>query len=402
MTLAILFSAQPLALAKTPVPGADLASVRTWLLTHNPDLQAMQADAEAAQARIHPAGAMPDPRVEIRLQRMGDTGSAFYGVKQPIPLWGKRGLARDIARRQADAAGLEREAAALDLLARAEQAYVRFWHAGTGVEVLDRQVRLLAQMEEIARLRYSLGVAAQQDSIRAQVARTTLQAERIRRLAVRDEAMAALNAALGRQADARLAEPADEPVLALPTASLGDALGLLAMSRHPALEASTAMAGAADIAALLQRRQRFPDLTLGVGRMRRDDQADANEIMFEVEIPLQQRARREREREARQMAVAARARTEALETALQGQLGQAWAQAGSARERRQLIEQTLLPQAQANFESALASYRVGEVDFGTLLEALDGWLGADLARADARRDELIGAAAVRALLGSVE
>jgi len=61
----------------------------------------------------------------------------------------------------------------------------------------------------------------------------------------------------------------------------------------------------------------------------------------------------------------------------------------------------LLPQADATFQSALASYQVGEVDFGTLLEALNEWQGADLARVDALRDELLGAAAVRAIEGDI-
>lgn len=211
-----------------------------------------------------------------------------------------------------------------------------------------------------------------------------------------------LNATLGRPADAPLTEPTGEPVLAVPAASLGEALGLLAEARHPALRASTALAGAADTAAQLQRRRRWPDLTLGVGVMQRDDRVDAYEVMLEVEIPLQRRALREREREALLMGDAARARAEAIGTELQGQLGQAWAQTRSAREQRKLIEQTLLPQAQANFESALASYRVGDVDFGTLLEALEAWQGADLSRVDVRRNELVGAATVRALIGSVE
>src|SRR3546814_11186651 len=79
----------------------------------------------------------------------------------------------------------------------------------------------------------------------------------------------------------------------------------------------------------------------------------------------------------------------------------AWARWTSARERRQLIENTLLPQADATWQSALASYQVGEVDFGTLLEALNEWQGADLARVDALRDELLGAAAVRDIEGEI-
>lgn len=409
LVLATMLAFAPAAAA--PPPGADLASVRAWLLEHNPELRALQAEAEAAQARVLPAGALPDPMAEIELMGIdpdrpsllpGNVESTTYRLKQALPLWGKRGLARDVARQQAEAAMLGREAAALDLLAEAEQAYVRYWHAREGVAVLDRQIELLAQMEEVARTRYALGVAAQQDSIRAQVARTDLQRERIERLAAREEAAARLNSVLGRPADAPLAEPTAEPVLAVPADTLGEALASLAESRHPALQASAALAGAADAAARLQRRQRYPDLSLGVGVMQRDDRVDGYEVMLAVEIPVQQRARREREREARLMGDAARARSEALATALSGDLGRAWSQERSAREQRRLIEQTLVPQAQANFDSALASYRVGEVDFGTLLEALEAWQGADLARVDARRDELIGAAAVRALVGGVE
>src|SRR3546814_14105108 len=79
----------------------------------------------------------------------------------------------------------------------------------------------------------------------------------------------------------------------------------------------------------------------------------------------------------------------------------AWARWTSARERRQLIENTLLPQADATWQSALASYQLGEVGFGTMLEALNDWQVADLARVDAVLEELVGAAAVRALAATL-
>ena len=397
--------------AAEPAPGADIASVRAWLLENSPDLRSMQAEAEAAQARVQPAGALPDPMAGIELRGIdphrptllpGNVGTTLYTLKQELPLWGKRELARDAARQQADAARLDRDAAALGLLARVEQVYVRYWHARESVSIIDRQLALLGQMEEVARARYAVGDAAQQDSIRAQVALTVMQGERIRRLAAREEAVAWLNATLGRPADALLAEPESEPALPMPAASLGDALDALDASGHPALQASAALADAADTTARLQRRRRFPGLTVGLGVMQRDDRVDGYEVMLEMAIPLQQRARREREREALYLGDAARARSDAVAATLQGQLGQAWSQARSAGDQRRLIEQTLMPQAQANFESALAGYRVGDVDFGTLLEALEAWQDAHLSRVDARRDELIGAAAVRALLGSVE
>ncbi|MCM2338525.1 MAG: TolC family protein [Lysobacter sp.] len=405
LLLAPTLMAQPVTDA---TPGADIASIRSWLLQHNPELRALQAETEAAEARIVPAGALPDPMASFGLRDIdpeypaflpGNVGSASYQIRQRVPLWGKRGLAREVASSQARALGLERNAVALDLIADAESAYVRYWHADASLLVIDRQITLLEQVEEIAGVRYALGMAPQQDAIRAQVERTSMQRERIQRQAGRAEAMAMLNVALGRRADANLLAPSEPPALPVASATLTDALTKLDTEAHPALRSSRAQADAAHDAVELQRRARWPDITFGVGAMQRGDRVESYELMLEVEIPLQRRALHEREREARRMQDAAIARTEVARNALAGRLGVAWTQWRSAREQRQLIEKAQLPQSDANFKSALASYQVGEVDFNTLLEALTEWQGADLARVDALRDELLGAANVRAIEG---
>ena len=393
------------AAAAEPAPGRTIESVRAWLLEHNPELRALGFEAEAARARILPAGALPDPSASIALRGL-DPGQPWqsreagreinYSLRQRFALWGKRELARTAARQEADAAGLDRGATARDLLGEAEAAYVRYWHADQAVTVLDRRIALLHQIEEIAGVRYALGMAPQQDAIRAQVEQTNLQRERIERLSTKREAIAVLNAVLGRPLDAQLATPADAPQLVVRSASVSDALQT---KTHPLVQAQQARAEAARTNVELQRRNRLPDVTLGVGAMQLGNGLESTELMLEVEIPFQQRARRERERETRLLEEAALVRVEAAQRALEGQGGAAWAGWTSARERRELTEKTLLPQADATFQSALASYQVGEVDFGTLLEALNEWQGADLARVDALRDELLGAAAVRAIEG---
>lgn len=398
------------AFAAEPIPGADVASIRTWLYANNPELKAMQAETEAADARIMPAGALPDPMAEVSLLEIdpdypsllpNQVGATEYMLRQRFPLWGKRGLSRDVARHQAEALSLDRDAAALDLLGKAEAAYVRYWHARVSVTVIDRLIALLEEIQDVAGVRYAVGMAAQQDSIRAQVERTAMQRDRIERLATRREAAAELNVALGRRADAPLAEPALQPILIVAAdPSLDAALQRVESASHPAMRASAALATAARRNVELQRRNRFPDITLGIGAMQRGDRLDSYELMLQVDIPIQQRVRRERERESRRLEEAALAREDVTRVELEGRLGMAWAQWTSAKEQRQLIEKTLLPQSEANFKSAMASYQVGQVDFGTLLDALREWQGADLARVDATRDELLGAAAVRATDGA--
>ena len=390
------------------LPGHDVASIHAWLREHNPELRALQAESDAAFARIHPAGALPDPTASLSFGNLdpdrpwqvpGNDREVGYSLRQQVPLWGKRGLARTAARQGAEAVALDRGAILREILAEAEAAYVRYWHADQAVAVLDRRLDLLRQVEEIAGVRYALGMAPQQDSIRAQVEQTVMKRERIQRLVEQQEASAVLNGVLGRPADAPLAAPVRDPALPVRTGSLTEALRNLEGGSHPAVQAEQARARAARTNVELERRNRYPDVTFGVGAMQREDGMDSMELMLEVQIPFQQRARRERERESRLLEDAAQARMVVARQALASRVSTAWAQWRGARDRREITEQTLLPQADATFQSALASYQVGEVDFGTLLEALNQWQGADLDRVDALRDELLGAAAVRAIEG---
>jgi len=411
VAVALLLSAIPATAAMAQaIPGHDVASIHAWLREHNPELRALQAESDAAFARIHPAGALPDPVFSLGLRNLdpgrpwqvpGDDRETSYTLRQRVPLWGKRGLARTAARQGAEAAALDRDAVLREIIAEAEAAYVRYWHADQAVAVLDRRLDLLRQVEEIAGVRYALGMAAQQDSIRAQVEQTVMQRERIQRLVEKQEASAVLNGVLGRPADAALAPPAEGPALAVRSGSLAEVLRTLEGGSHPAVQAEDARALAARTNVELQRRRRYPDVTLGVGAIQREDGPESMELMLEVEIPFQQRARRERERESRLLEQAALARRDVARQGLASQVATAWARWQGARERRRITEQTLLPQADAAFQSALASYQVGEVDFGTLLEALNQWRGADLDRVDALRDELLGAAAVRAIEGDI-
>src|SRR3546814_15022419 len=72
----------------------------------------------------------------------------------------------------------------------------------------------------------------------------------------------------------------------------------MAPMRTP-VRSQQARAEAAHTNVVLERRNRFPDITVGVGAMQLGNGIESTELMLEVEIPFQQRARRERERESR-------------------------------------------------------------------------------------------------------
>ena len=91
--------------------------------------------------------------------------------------------------------------------------------------------------------------------------------------------------------------------------------------------------------------------------------------MIEVNIPLQQDSRRAQERESEAMLSAAKARKEATASQVLGQLAENLSGLDAARQTETLVTGSLLPQAELSFQSALAGYENGKLDFATLLEA---------------------------------
>jgi outer membrane protein TolC len=261
-------------------------------------------------------------------------------------------------------------------------------------------IALMGEMRQLTEARYAAGLAPQQDAIKAQLEVTRMGVDRIERLAMGHEAAAALNALLGRMPGEALAEPQATPTMVV-DGSLDDLMGRLA-GAHPMVLAQTSMVNAAESMSEMTRRERYPDLNVGLALVQMGSRAEAWELMFSVDIPLQQSARRHRERAAVLMREAAQSRQQMAVNELRGMVGEAWARWQSAQARRQLIGDTLLPQAQASFQSALASYQVGNVDFESLLGALRESRNAELTMVDAQRDELIAASEIRAIQGELQ
>jgi outer membrane protein TolC len=279
----------------------------------------------------------------------------------------------------------------------AEQAYVRYWHARASLIASERIIATLEDLERLARSRYSAGLAAQQDAIRLQVERTRMLRERIERQALRRESAVRLNGLLARAPDASLDEPQGAPQLDVPPSALDPAVGDNAM--HPAVAAEVALLEAAEQRRERVRRERYPDLTVGLAPIQVGNRLEAWELMFEVELPLQQASRRSREREAILMRDAASARRDAVKSRIDAEAAEARSAWEAAQAQRRLVESTLLPQTAASFESALGAYGAGTSDFSTLLDAQRERRSAELTLLDATRDALLAAATLRSLAG---
>jgi outer membrane protein TolC len=266
--------------------------------------------------------------------------------------------------------------------------------------VLSREIReLMTRLEAVARHRYGVGLAAQQDAIRAQVELSALDGELATLDAERHGQVARLNALIDRAPDAPMAEP-DEPP-ALPEVDHARHLRLAerVKERNPAVFAERARVASAERSRDVVLDNRRPDFKVGLGAVQMGSRVAEWELMLEVNIPLQQDTRRSQEREAAAMLSAAKARQRSAEVQLVGELAHAVVDYEAARKLERLATQNLLPQAELSFAAALAAYENGKVDFATLLDAQRQIRQARLTQLKARADALVRRAEIEYAVG---
>ncbi len=369
-----------------PAEAQPLGATVEGLLEHargaHPDLAAMRHEVDAATERLQPAAALPDPVLRIERENITNDGNESrpsllpwkagdtkYTVMQSLPAWGKRDLRRDVASADLQLASARADVAWAELAAKIKTSYAQYYLA-VGTERLTLEVAdLVSRLEQIAQSRYAGGLGAQQDAIRAQLERTVLRSELIALDTEKRQLRVRLNTLLARDGAAPLADP--QALRPLPAATTLDAATLVrhARSANPALLAEEARLRSAEGSRELTRRNRYPDVLVGISPTQTGRRVSSWGVMLELNIPLQQETRRSQEREAEAMVGAARSRSEAIANQLLGELGENLAAIDAARRTEALIASQLLPQSQLSLQSALAAYENGKVDFATLLEA---------------------------------
>ena len=361
--------------------GASVQELVQWADMHNPELAAMRYEIDAANERITPAGALPDPVFRAELQDFAGPGApdgfnplpgkgsgTKYTLMQSFPLWGKRDLRKEVATAEVEQFKGRRQATVAEIHAKIKSAYAQYYQT-FGLKKLNEEIlQVLGDLEAVTQVRYASGLVPQQDVIRAQVEKTTVRSEIITLESEQKQAVAKLNAIVGRPQSAIILEP--QSLRRIPSEKL-DATTLQekVVRNNPSLATQSAQIAAADANRRLVEKNRYPDVTLGISPIQRGGSIDSWEAMVEVNIPIRFESRRAQENEASAMLAAAKERQQDISNRVIGELLETLAAYQAAAKQELLIVDTLLPQAELTFRSALAGYETGKVDFATLLDA---------------------------------
>jgi len=399
------------ALSQEAAIGRTVESLLEFARNNNPELAVMRHEADAAGERVTPAGALPDPKFKVELMditKMGEqnatllpgrVGSTKYTITQELPWYGKRDLKRDIAELDADGAQGRARGAWSEVAARLKTAHAQLYVLHRNEQITREILDLMVRLEKIAQVRYAGGLAMQQDAIRAQVEQTGMRNDLIMLENEGNMLQARINMLLARPASAPLAKP--EVLRPIPSPAKLDYATLedRVRGRNPQLFAEDAAIKSAEKKRELTYKERYPDFMLGVTPVQYRNSIKEWELMIEFNIPLQQSSRRAMERESESMLSAARARKEAVANQVLSELAENLSGIEAARRTETLATTSLLPQTELTFNSALAAYENGKVDFATLLEAQQQIRKARLNQIKAQAEAQIRLAEIEKLLG---
>jgi len=346
----------------------------------NPGLVALRHGADAAVLREPAASTLPDPLLQLGFMNFGlpefnsDMAMSMapsVQLTQTFPWPGKLARQEDIAMRDRDIASARVAEALWRLRARTSTAFYQIWSIDRRLEVMRSTLELLEGFREVALAMYGTGSGRQSDVLRADVEIARTMGE-IRRMEGRREAVVAgLNGLLDRPSDTRVGVVVADPVPREVPAR--EVLERWALDSRPLLTEATLGVERATAAAARADREIWPDLRVGVAYGQRDRGLGTEHMgsaMLGVTLPVFAGSRQHALRDA---AVAERRLAEARRTETNAQVGATigalLADLQAARTLVDLYRSEVVPQARANVESAFSAYRVGQVDFLTLVDA---------------------------------
>lgn len=369
-------------LAAVPAAGQHpvrLAEVYQALPGASPRMAAADALTAAVEARIAPSRRPPDPELQFGLMNRELPGLGYADplgmtqvqLMQMIPTAGKLGSAGTAAAERAVAQRARASEIGWEVRARSAMAFYELFRTERSIVVARETSRLLQDLAKVAETMYGVGEGRQADVLRAQVEVARMEEEILRLEAERATALAGLNAQLARAPDASIGDPLF-PVLPDTLPPL-DSLIADAIEVRPMLRAGQAEVRAADAVARGARREIWPDLQVGVQYGQRPMPGGGTDrmasLMLGVTLPVFAGSRQfAMRRETEAMQAMARAELDEMRATTRGRVGELYVAVQRARRLGQLYRTTILPQAETAARSALVSYRVGGVDFMTLVD----------------------------------
>ncbi|MEI6779546.1 MAG: TolC family protein [Verrucomicrobiota bacterium] len=360
---------------------SSLSNYLTYALLNQPKVEAAYYEWSASIERITQARSFPDPQFTFQMDIQNVVTSIMPGLMGAIPWPDKLRVGAEIASAESQAKYFTFQSAVLESAFRVKRAYYQLYFLDEKIGVNQDTLRLLADLEKLARAQNEVGKVTLQDVLRAQIEQDRLRSE----IANLEDSRSSLQA----QFKAALGLGAGDPTPCLPARFESTPLDLTAdklfetaLAQNSRLKAMEADVRVAEASIILARRARLPDSTLG---LMADAKMDPTlyRPLGTVSLPIW------RDKIAAQIAEA-QANKRVAQAQLSGEqitLAVDFAERSflyrEATRNLALLNDKLLPKARRSLEVARSGYLAGQIDFLNLTDSERTLLGFKLDKVEA-------------------
>jgi len=343
------------------------------MATNHPALLAARARTNAAAANVKSIRTWDDPMAKVggmaadEMMRMED-GDLIYGLEQKLPLFGKPGAMRNMARAELAVASADEEMKFQTYRSQLAKALFRAALADEQLAIAEQDLAWLELTAKVVDENYRSGTARLMDVLTLQ----NEQSKRIEQLKTdreaRDQAFRIVNRFLNR--DLTTAWPTLQlPPLAGPV-QFNPKLISYALAQAPELKKMREEIRMAEASVNVARKERWPEVTIGFenSTYARDSDVRSTEYMLGFSIPLgnsgKYRAAVRREEEKRRAAeLEAQNAAQAVREEVHGLV----VKISAAHREALLYRQQIIPRSEQALASAKAMFESG----GALRDVLD-------------------------------
>jgi len=382
--LVLIFPPGARAVEKAPEAQPGVDSLVEMALERNPDLKAAEARWKMFERKVVPAGTLDDPMLSFSMTNYpvdtleaGETPMTGNDVKlsQKFPSPGKLGTREEMAEQQALWYKGAYEDARLQLRRKVKDAWYKLFFQDRAIGILRKNIEILDDFIHLTETRYEVGKGLQQDVLKAQVERSKLM-DRLFTLQQRRESFQAdLNTLLARPSTTLISTP-DELTMTRVDMDLAE-LQKGSESHRPLYASYTSLVDRFKAQRKLAKLDYWPDFNLWAGyRFREEtpgDPVDGTDFVsggVAINLPIWRKKRAEAVAEAESGTRMALRQFDDFRDKVFYEIHDAYAQMEKDRDLVALYKTGIVPQANQTFQSSMAAYRVGEVDFLSLLDSL--------------------------------
>jgi outer membrane protein TolC len=380
-----LFQAGAIVLLLVPaLPAADLPTPLSALLDEaarsNPDIQATRLGWQAATQVPSQVSTLPDPQVTFQHFSVGsprpfagysnsDFAYVGLGISQDLPYPGKLKLKGEAAQQDAAISRNKLEAVRRTVLQQIKEAYYQIAYVQQTLEVLDRNGKLLEQLEKIADARYRVGEGSQQDILKSQLERTKL----LREVAHHHELMNSQQALLRKLLNRPPGSPdiSTEPLVETPLVYTSDELLAKVRTENPEVASQQETVKKQSLQVEIARKDRYPDFSVQyMWQHTAEPFRDYYMLSVSARIPIYRRRKLNPQMtQAVEELNRSRREYESQTQTAYFDVRNQYIAAETASQMLKIYREGLIPQALATYQSGLTSYQTGSVDFETLFSS---------------------------------